>query len=195
MTEETTGNIAQKSFLAQHWQLILNVILLAAVAAVVIYFSLARPKIGYVDSTALLNRTAVGQSARTALQAQIEEYQSDILKREQEIQVLYNLLEKTSQPDDIQRELEEKVKSYEEYVQQVNTELSQKESEMLQPVYEKINAAVQDYGARHGYYIIMGATSSGNVVYGSPQADITEDLIKYVDTAVESQAPEKAEQE
>ena len=102
----------------RHGQLILGIALLLALAAAVIYFAQARLKIAYVETAILLTDTKIGQAAQTEIEAEIEKHRSDIAKQEQQIQVLYNLLEKNPNQQDVRKELEEKVAGYEGQVGQ-----------------------------------------------------------------------------
>ena len=48
-------------------------------------------------------------------------------------------------------------------------------------VVDTINTALDKYGKSHGYHLILGATPSGNILFGNNQADITGEFIEYLD--------------
>ena len=55
--------------------------------------------------------------------------------------------------------------SFENYIADVREELAQIEAEIMAPVYEAINTALDDYGKTLGYNLILGATPSGNILF------------------------------
>lgn len=52
--------------------------------------------------------------------------------------------------------------------------------EYTNQVYERLNIYIRDYGKNHQYEFILGATGDGNVMYVDQKADITEELIDYI---------------
>lgn len=52
------------------------------------------------------------------------------------------------------------------------------EAEMLEGVLTQINSFVEGYASEHGYAMVFGTTAEGNVLYGQPAIDITDDLLK-----------------
>lgn len=168
-------------FLKNHLQLILNIIFAAAIIFCIIFYAVSRPKIGFVDSSGVLSQTVVAQDAFAELQATIAEYENEIAKQEQEITVLRDIYEKTEDKQTIGDELQTRMAAFETYITDVREELAQVEAEIMAPVYEAINTALDDYGKTHGYSLILGATPSGNILFGDNQADLTAEFIEYLD--------------
>lgn len=181
MAQEAVTNGRQKRT-PKVLTIIIDVVLIAILVFFALYYIFFREKVAYVDNAMLLSRTEMGQTARASLQVKIEEYQNDLTTREQEIQVMYNILEKTEAQEDLRQELEEKVQSYEAFVQEVNQKIREDEEKTLTPVYEEINKAIQEYGRDHRYYMILGATAAGNLVFANNRADITDKLIEYINS-------------
>lgn len=71
-------------------------------------------------------------------------------------------------------------KEYALYQQKLSEELEAKSSEYTGIVYERLNSYVKSYGKEHNYTMILGTDGKGNVMYIDSTADITKDLIKYV---------------
>jgi outer membrane protein len=51
-----------------------------------------------------------------------------------------------------------------------------------QEVYARLNKYIEDYGKDHGYTFILGSNGQGSVMYVDSTANITSELIKYVNT-------------
>jgi outer membrane protein len=64
------------------------------------------------------------------------------------------------------------------YSQAMQTESDEEEAKMLGSVLEQINSFVKAYAEAHGYDMVYGTTSDGNILYGEPGLDITDDLLK-----------------
>lgn len=63
---------------------------------------------------------------------------------------------------------------YNDYFGKLTKEEDQKSTQV---VLNQINQYVKNYGEIYGYDIIEGATSQGNILYGSVKCDITEDVL------------------
>jgi outer membrane protein len=47
-------------------------------------------------------------------------------------------------------------------------------------IWKQINQYVNDYGKKHGYDLILGATGDGNIMFAKPEDDITKDVSEYI---------------
>lgn len=47
-----------------------------------------------------------------------------------------------------------------------------------QGMLDRVNSYIESYAVKQGYTVVMGVTTSGNILYGSKEADITEDIIQ-----------------
>ncbi len=47
-------------------------------------------------------------------------------------------------------------------------------------IWKQINQYVDDYGKKHGYDLILGATGEGNIMFARPEDDITKDVSEYI---------------
>ena len=186
---ESKKNVQQKRYI----QWIINIVLVAAVAALWIVYLTTRTAIGYVDNAQLLNKSAMVQQAQAEIQVKIDEFRQEITKQEQEILLLREVLDKSEDKATIERELDERITAYESYVQEVQNELAQLESEKMTPVFDTINDAIDDFGRKRRYNLILGATASGNVVFGDSRVNITDDLVDYVNGLEVPEVPQTEE--
>ena len=56
-------------------------------------------------------------------------------------------------------------------------------------VMADLNAFLKEYGRREGYTLILGATTSGNIVYADPDADITAAVVRELNVRYRRQHP------
>lgn len=64
------------------------------------------------------------------------------------------------------------------YSQGVQESIEKNDQELTQGILNQINSFVEDYAKKHHYTLIFGTTTSGNILYGEPAIDITEDVLK-----------------
>lgn len=180
------------SLIKKHGQTVLNIILLAALISLSLLHFRSQKKVGYVEVPTVFSKTNMGANASVELQTKMAQYQQEVNKREQEIAVLRGLLEKDENQEAIKNELSAKQQDFDAYVQNVNKNMSQIRVDIMQPVYATINRAIREFGKEHGYHLILGATPSGNLVYGDPGADITAQMVEYINSKTEIQNADKS---
>lgn len=71
------------------------------------------------------------------------------------------------------------------YAQEMETGLQEKEAEILEGVFNQVNAFSEDFAIENELDLLVTTGSSGNVLYGSEQLDYTEDLLTYINTKYE----------
>jgi outer membrane protein len=163
----------------KHIQLIINIILIITILFIG-YTLLTQKKVAYVNNSLLISNSNIGTETRKNLESKIAEFQTEVNNRESELEILKDLSKKDSANITIKNELSEKIAAYTAYLQELDKELSKYETELMAPVYNTINKALDEYGKKHNYSIILGATSSGNIVYGDIKLDITEKVLVYM---------------
>lgn len=77
-----------------------------------------------------------------------------------------------------EEELDLKHRNYMQYSRTLQEKAAEEETEMMQGVLNRINSFVMQYGAEHGYNVILGTTAAGNVLYGRETVDITDDVLR-----------------
>lgn len=145
-------------------------------------------KLGYIDTSELLNKYDKAVQVRTELQASTGQWQAEAQTMQQELDALRQRYisehDKLSSP--AQRQLREEIaareQAFAQYVQEVNQKASALEAEKMQPVYRELNAILREYGRAHGYYIILGATPNGNIVYADSSSNLTDEVLAYIQT-------------
>lgn len=144
------------------------------------YFQLIQKKIAYVDNSLLISNSQIGIDIQKDLVTKIREFQEEVISRESEISMLKTLQTKDPDNPSINNELSGKIAQYNIYLKEVDKQITAYESSLMTPVYDAINRAVKEYGEKHGYILIHGATDSGNILYGDDKINITDEIITYM---------------
>ena len=63
------------------------------------------------------------------------------------------------------------------YQQAIQKQLKEEDKKTTQTVINDINGYVTEYGKKHHYKIIFGASGSGNIMYAGDGADLTEEVL------------------
>jgi len=81
---------------------------------------------------------------------------------------------------------EQQLLRYRDAIQQ---QAQQENQRLTKAVLDEINAYLKQYGKEKGYTFILGATESGNIVYAADGTDITEEVLKGLNTQYDRQHP------
>src|SRR5262245_54654856 len=153
----------------------------------------ASTRIGYLDGHKVLVRSAAGMAIREQLEREQAAIQKDIDTRKVEIDKLRDELEKKGLvlSGDARREKEEllqrKVRDMRRLAEDSDKEIRRKEQQLRAKLGNELTTLVERYGKEKGYLIILERTG-GAVLYGDPEADVTDEIIKLFD---EQKAKEK----
>jgi len=160
-----------------------NVLLVIILVVCFAGSALAELKIGYVNSDRILSEY------QPALDAQ-KELDTEAKKLEQEYEAMIMKLDSLNQAyerqklimsDSRRQEKENEIIQMQKQIQQFQVqkmgpqgEIYQKENELLSPIIQKINQAIQELGKEQKYDFIMNA---GALLFAVPAHDLTEDVI------------------
>jgi len=145
---------------------------------------LKQPKIVFVRSQELVYAYEGTKEAQTKYTQQKESWQAnvDTLKMSfQKAVASYNA--NYSRMNNTERAEQERLLATQEtqlqqYIGAIDQKSKMQDDEMMQNVLNQINSFSEAYGKEHGYDVILGTTSSGNVLYGKKSLDITEEILK-----------------
>jgi outer membrane protein len=68
--------------------------------------------------------------------------------------------------------------AFQRYYVQTNQEITQK-------IWDRLNPLMEQYGKEKGMQLLIGANGAGTVLYGSATTDVTEDVLRYINTKYE----------
>ncbi len=140
----------------------------------------ATPKFGHLNSDELIALMPQTQTARQQLQAFQASLQNDLKLMETEFQTMYtDFLQKSksnsfaseTQKNTQQKNLEDMQNRIVDFQENAQQELGKKEVELLQPVLEKAQKAIDEVAAENGFTYILD-TSKGAVLFAQESLDI-----------------------
>jgi outer membrane protein len=143
-------------------------------------------RVGYVDVQRILARSSAGVAARERLEKEKAALQKEIDAKRTEIEKLRDELEKkgallsTEASREKQENLERRVRDLRRLADDYQKELEKKEANLLQKVLQELSGIIDRIGKQKGYQMIFERRGAG-VVYGSPEADLTDEIIKAYD--------------
>jgi outer membrane protein len=169
-----------------------NLRILAGVLAVVAFLhpvaasaQATSSRVGYVDVQRILARSSAGVAAREQLEKEKATLQKNIDAKRTEIEKLREELEKKGAllSADVRREkqdvLERQVRDLRRLADDYQKELEKKEADLLQKVLQGVSGIIDRIGKQKGYHVILDRRAG--IIYGSPEADLTDEIIKAYD--------------
>jgi outer membrane protein len=75
------------------------------------------------------------------------------------------------------KKIQSQLMQYNNYYKNITDEADKK---MTEQVLNQINDYIKEYGDKKGYDMIVGTTSGGNLLYGTPKLDQSEELLKEI---------------
>ena len=139
-------------------------------------------KIGYVDLQRALNESEAGKAAKERFKVQVDRLQVDLKKKKDQLDSLKEQLEKKTsvmkedEARNMQKDYEKKLRDFERSYKDSQGELQQKDNELTVELLKELQGVIEQFGKEGGYSIILEQSSS-SVLYGSPELDLTEQII------------------
>ncbi len=144
-------------------------------------------RVGWVDTNRVMARSAAGVSAREALERDKAAMQKQVDGLQAELAKLKDDLEKKGQllSPEVRKEkqdtMERKVRDLRRLADDFEKDLAKKDRELMVKFARDLSGVVQKVGKERGYSLIVDARAG--VIYGSPENDLTEEVIKEFDAA------------
>jgi outer membrane protein len=167
-------------------------VLRAAAVAIVALLAAAAPaaaqqeqKLAYVDSDSIIKATPGVTEARSSYEKTAEEWKTALETKRRELSGLYDEYQKQSailSPEkrtEKQQAILQKEREMQEYFQQKfgpQGEAGARERELLAPIYERINTAIEEVRAAEGYALIFDI-QAGALAAGDPSLNVTDKVI------------------
>jgi outer membrane protein len=161
--------------------------ILVASAVLLPGYAQAEFKMGYIDSQVIKEKLPDFKQAQQQLERLQQQYESDANDRQSKLLKLeedfrkQELLMSEARKEQLRTELGQKERELQEFAQKIfgpGGELMQKNVELSQPIFEKVNTVLQTIGKEEGYDLIVdvGAPNSA-VVYTPEKYDLTQKLL------------------
>jgi outer membrane protein len=146
----------------------------------------AGTRIGYVDVQRVIVRSVAGVAAREQLEKDKATMQKDVDNRKVEVDKLREEMDKKGLvlSAEARREKEEtlqrKVRDLRRLAEDLEKELQKKEQQATQRILQELTGVIEKVGKERGFLLIV-ERRSGGVIYGDPEADVTDEIIKLYD--------------
>jgi outer membrane protein len=146
----------------------------------------AGTRIGYVDVQRVIVRSVAGVAAREQLEREKVIMQKDVDNRRVEVDKLREEMEKKGLvlSAESRREKEEtlqrKVRDLRRLAEDLEKELQKKEQQATQKILLELTGIIEKMGKERGFLLIV-ERRSGGVIYGDPEGDVTDEVIKLYD--------------
>jgi outer membrane protein len=155
----------------------------AAISLSLLYF-IKKENIVYVDSLKLLSQYKGSLSAKAEYEKKVSVWKSNIDTLTSELSNEITKYQKdkaklTAREKKLTEELiASKQQQLENYKAAISQNASKEDKEVTSRVFNEISEFLKVYGERHGYDFILGATNVGNVVYARTGKNITDEVLK-----------------
>jgi outer membrane protein len=146
----------------------------------------AQLKVGYIDSQRILTTLPTAVDAQKRLDAEQAKWGQELQRMQGELQTLQEKLDQQSlllseakkkeQRDEIQA-LYVRAQQYQSQKWGQGGEYFKLQEELLQPVFDTINAAIHRIGDEEGYDFIFDSVA-GNILHAKEDHDLTEKVLK-----------------
>ena len=134
-------------------------------------------KLGHINSNDLMQIMPGRDSAQTTLQAEVQELEATLKSMQSEMEKRYNdYMENQSGWTELirqtkQREIQDMGARIQEFQENAQKQLQQREADLLKPIIDRAKKAIEDVAREGGYtYILDSGTAS--VLYSQDSDDI-----------------------
>ena len=156
-------------------------------------------KIGFINSQAVFDLHPRVPDLRSALEAQVRQWQQEQVDLEGRAQTLQNEL-RTAQLSPGQRRAKEtelqnslaELARYQTEVWQQGGLAEQKEQELMQPIIQAIDQAIRDIAEGSGFDLILDA-GGGGLLFGHRSLDLTKPLMERMGIPIPETTPPPSE--
>jgi outer membrane protein len=145
-------------------------------------------KIGYIDSQRIFSGYTGTQEAQNKFEEEVKKWEADATSMRNEILDLEKELQSQSAfitPEKKQEKealIEEKKARLEEFVNDIwgnEGKVFKRNTELTQPIIEKINRILERIGREEDYSMILDA-ANGQIVFAIPELDLTDRVIEEI---------------
>ena len=154
-------------------------------------------RIAYIDVQRVLARSAAGVAAREQLEREKGTMQKEMDGKRGELEKLRDEMEKKGAlltPEarrEKQEQFERKRRDAARLADDFQKELEKKESGLLQKVLQDVSGVIERVAKEKNYYLVVEKRGAG-ILYGSTEADLTDEIIRQYDReAPKAAAPKK----
>ena len=146
-------------------------------------------KVGYIDTEKILAAIPAYRSAQSQLESLSKQYQGEIEREYAKIETLFNnyQAQKPSLSEQARQVKENEIIRKEQAVKELQQryfgqdgKMKEKSEQLLNPIKEKVEAAVKALAQSGGYMIVFDVASMQGVAYKDGAYDLSGKIIKYL---------------
>lgn len=166
-------------------------LLFALVVACCATSASAQLKIGYIDSEVLKERLPEILDVQRTLEQLQQDYEREAMDRQTKLKKIEDdfqrqeLLMSEARKAEMRADFEAKVQQLHQFTQEKfgpEGELTRKNIELMEPIFKKINDAIQLMAEEKGYdFIFDAAAPSSGLVFAKEEYDLTESLLELME--------------
>ena len=145
-------------------------------------------KVGFVNSTVLMEQYSVAREAEAAFQKELEDLNKEVMEEEEKLRALADSLEARKYLFSEERlkekraELVKKQQDFLDFTQNAELRAKKREDELVRPIVEAIEAAAKSVAEAEGFDLVLDA-GPGIVVYSKPELDLTDKVLQNLEEA------------
>ncbi len=141
------------------------------------------PRIGYIDSQAILQEAPGAQEAQAEFERDMERYQSEIERMGEELERLitaYQQQERTLSPEARERredEIRQVEFRYQQRIEEMEVEAAQRRQQLVEPILDRMSGAIEEIRAE-GQYVMIFDVASRAIIAADPELDLTSQVLQ-----------------
>ena len=153
-------------------------------SAISIYQSSRVPSVAYIRSADMIYSYDGMKDAQKQFQDKMLAWQANIdtlrIELERNFSEYSSEVSKLSTQDKSERQklLSRQQQNYNQYTSTINEKSKAEEQKMTEGVLNQVNSFIEEYSKEKGYDIVIGTTTSGNLLYAKERMDITDEVLK-----------------
>ncbi|CAN5173613.1 hypothetical protein BH20GEM2_BH20GEM2_07570 [soil metagenome] len=155
-------------------------VLSVALTGLVLSASLAaaQAKIGFIDSRKLIAEAPGAKEAQQTLERELQGYQSGVQGLQGELERLRTQLAGQQGTPNAQQQqaFQQKLTVYQDSVRKIEQTVQQRQQQLVSPIMQRINTAVEAVRTEGGYAMIFDA-SAGALITADPALDLTDRVL------------------
>lgn len=158
-------------------------------------FAQTAVKIGVVDSLKLFQQSQRIKTIDQSFQDMMEQKKGEIEPKRKAIEALGMEIKEKEQllkEEELiakKKELDQMIMEHQRLEESVRNEFTDKQNELMEPLYTELKEIITSMGQKEGYSIIIEKDA---LLYTSPQLDITDQVVKALDKNEKKAAPKAA---
>jgi outer membrane protein len=149
--------------------------------------SASAQKFAYVNTEYILKKIPVYKTAQDQLDKLSQQYEKEIESKYQKLEELYKSYQadKVLLTDDMKQRRESDIIAKEKEAKELQRQyfgqggsLEKKKEELIQPIQEKISAAIKDLATQDGYAFIFDSASNPTMLFSAPRYDLSDKVLE-----------------